>query len=476
MGQNIAESHFSARNFTEFSARLRRETHLLARWFEESRFESDPPTIGFEAEAWLIDADGSPAPKVETLLDSLADPLIVPELATFNIEFNGTPAALETDAFSRLAAELDATLERTNRAAASADIRVAMIGILPTVRQAHLTLDAMTPRKRYRALNEQVFSLRHGRPTRLLIEGRDRLDLNWHDVMLEAAATSFQVHLKVSPAESARVYNASKILSGPMVAISANSPFLFGHDLWEETRIALFEQAVSVGGAVLQERVNFGFRYAQHSILETFQSNVDRYPVLLPQLMDEPPEQLAHLRLHNGTIWRWNRPLIGFDAHGTPHLRIEHRVMPSGPSVPDVIANMALYAGAVCSLAREEPAPESRLMFLHAQKGFYDCARDGLDATIPWLDGTELPVWRILAEDLIPRARIGLAKLGIDPAEIAHWLGIIEQRLSSRQTGARWQRTWVARHGPDLSGLLESYLEHQRAGNPVHEWTLDGSA
>ncbi len=473
MGRDIAASQFTERDFSRFSARLRQETSLLERWFDEGRFDDGAPSVGFELEAWLIKPDATPAPRVEELLERLDNPLVVPELATFNIEFNGTPTALCDDVFSKLALELEATLAQTNAAAAQLNTRLAMIGILPTVRPQHLTLEFMTPRDRYRALNEQVFALRHERPLKLLIEGRDRLELLWHDVMLEAGATSFQIHLKVRPDEAARVYNASKIVSGPMVAISANSPYLFGQDLWDETRIPLFEQSVSVGGAVLQERVNFGFGYARESILETFRSNVDRYPVLLPHLMDDPPELLAHLRLHNGTIWRWNRPLIGFGPDGRPHLRIEHRVVPAGPSVSDAIANAAFYFGLMRDLAHEERPPESRLMFLHAQKGFYTCARAGLDAEIPWLDGKSLPVTRILADDLLPRAKRGLLEVGVEATEVAHWLGIIDNRLKSGQTGARWQRAWVARHGPDMTGLMESYLERQASGRPVHEWTLE---
>ncbi len=397
----------------------------------------------------------------------------MPELATFNVELNGNATLLRGEPFSRLAAGLTETLNRIHRVAVELDIGLTMVGILPTVKPAHLTLPFMTPRVRYRALNEQVFALRHGRPLKLRIEGRDLLELTWHDVMLEAGATSFQVHLKVKPDEAARVYNASKIVSGPMVAISANSPYLFGCDLWDETRIPLFEQAVSVGGAILQERVNFGFRYAHESILETFQANVDRYPALLPRLMDEPPEQLAHLRLHNGTIWRWNRPLIGFGADGRPHLRIEHRVLPSGPTVTDCIANAAFYCGLVWNLAHEDAAAESRLMFLHAQKGFYACAREGLAARIPWLDGRTLPVTQILEEDLLPRARGGLLAAGVELAETDHWLGIILRRLQSRQTGARWQRDWVARHGPNMADLASAYLRRQESGRPVHTWALD---
>jgi hypothetical protein len=331
----------------------------------------------------------------------------------------------------------------------------------------------MTPRERYRALNDRILALRHERPLTLDIQGRDRLVLEWHDVMLEAAATSFQIHLKVAPRDAARAYNLSKILSAPMVALGGNAPYLFGRELWEETRIPLFEQAVSVGGVVLQERVNFGFRYAADSIMETFRANLERYPILMPQILDEPRERLPHLRLHNGTIWRWNRPLIGFDDRGRPHLRIEHRVLPSGPSVPDCIANAALYFGALAELLRSTPDAERVLPFLQARAGFYTCAREGLEAEIQWLDGHIHPVRTILTEDLLPRARRGLAALGIDQAESDHWLGILTARTETRRTGARWQRTWVERHGPDMQGLVRAYLERQRSGRPVHEWDLE---
>ncbi|RKT43368.1 glutamate--cysteine ligase [Thiocapsa rosea] len=474
MGQEIAEAHFTQQDFVEFTARLREETALLKHWLASDRFETAEPTAGFELETWLVDPRLDPAPEVESLLAGLNDPLVVAELATFNAEINGSPLPLTGNCLSRFATELTATLQRCDRVAQTLGTRLLTIGILPTVRPQHLSLGAMTPRQRYRALNDQIFALRHDRPLKLEIAGRDRLTLEWHDVMLEAAATSFQIHLKVTPGEAARVYNASKIISGPMVAIAANSPYLFGHDLWDETRIPLFEQAVSPGGPILQERVSFGFRYAERSIMETFRANLDRYPVLLPHLMDEEPQALAHLRLHNGTIWRWNRPLLGFDAARRPHLRIEHRVVPAGPTVSDMVANAALYLGAVRDLAGQSEPLESRIPFLQTRAAFYACAREGLDAEIPWLDGAILPVARVLREDLLPRARRGLLAAGIDPPEIAHWLGIVERRLETRRTGARWQRAWVARHGPDMAGLTAAYLEQQDTGRPVHEWTLLG--
>ncbi|NKN33037.1 glutamate-cysteine ligase family protein [Marichromatium bheemlicum] len=473
MGQEIASERFSEADFATFAARLREETALLATWFAEGRLERSGAMLGFELEGWLVDEAMRPAPRAPALLAALADPQVVPELSVFNIEINGEPVALETTPLSRLAEALAGPLERAQASGARLGLAVATIGTLPTLTAEQLDVGAMSPLARYRALNARIFALRQGRALSLIIDGAEPLELHWRDVMLEAAGTSFQIHLQVDPEHATRVYNASKILSGPMVAISANSPFLFGHALWEETRIALFEQAVSVGGAILQERVNFGQRYAAHSLIETFEANLTRYPILLPQCSDAPPEALAHLRLHNGTIWRWNRPLIGFDDAGRPHLRIEHRVVPAGPTVADSIANTALYLGAVQALSQDPRPAETRLPFPHAMAGFYECARAGLAARIRWLDGREHRVATILRDDLLPRAHHGLAALGICASERDHWLGIIAQRLAQRRTGAAWQRAWVARHGHDMSGLTAAYLTRQRAGQPVHRWTID---
>ena len=479
MGQDIDAHAFTDADFAEFEARLATETELLAQWFAEGRFAETPKSGGFELEAWLIDRRHfAPAPVIEELLAGLDDPLIVPELARFNLELNGTPVVLAGDALSRLGRELDATLAHCRTGAARLDAHVGTIGILPTLRPDHLVPAQMTPRPRYRALNEQILRLRDDEPIRLEIEGERPVNIEQCDVMLESAATSFQIHLKIGAAESARIFNASKILSAPLVAVGANSPYLFGRELWCETRIPLFEQSVSVGDSPLRERVGFGVRYATHSVMECFHANLTRYPVLLPHVMDEPPERMAHLRLHNGTIWRWNRPLIGFDSLSDgsllPHLRMEHRVAAAGPSALDNIANAAFYYGAVHSLASERPAPESRLTFNQARVNFYLAARYGLDAEVCWYGGRgRTPVHRLILEELLPKARQGLAALGIDRAEIDHWLGIIAERARTRRTGAAWQRAWVARHGPDMSALTEAYLAQQAQGRPIHQWTLE---
>jgi hypothetical protein len=472
MGQEIQASRFTEADFAAFRERLRVETELLERWFDSGAFGTTQKAGGFELEACLVGSDMQPACVIEPFLEGMEDPLVVPELATFNVEINGTPQLLQADALSRMATELGATWARCHAVAAGLGARLAMIGILPTLRPEHLDTNNMAPRKRYRALNERIFALRRGRPLTLDIKGKDHLLLEHQDVMLESAATSFQIHLKVPLDEAARVYNSSKILAAPMVAVSANSPFLFGRDLWEESRIPLFEQAVSVGGSIFSERVTFGLRYVEQSVAECFRANLARFPVLLPQVMDEPPERLAHLRLHNGTIWRWNRPLIGWDSAGPPHLRIEHRVVPAGPTIADAVANAALYFGAVHSLACDPAPPEHRVPFLAARTNFYAAAQAGLRAQIQWLDGRQTALAEVLAADLLPRARRGLLDLGIDPPEVDLWLGIIDDRLRTGQTGAAWQRAFVQRHGHDMGSLTSAYLERQQAGRPVHEWTL----
>jgi len=472
MGQEITDSHFTRGDFNEFQERLRAETRLLEDWYRHGVFSDSGGVGGFELEAWLVDGSGQPIGINQAYLERLNNPLVVSELATFNVEVNSTPQSLHGDALSRIARELEATWVDCNRVAEDLHARLVMIGILPTLGIGQLNLDYMSPLQRYQALNDQVLRLREGRPIELNIRGCEQLQLQHTDVMLESAATSFQIHLKVAPHEAARIFNASKVLSAPMVAACANSPYLFERDLWDETRIPLFEQAVAVGSSNLTQRVSFGVRYIHESIIECFQANLDRYPVLLPHLMDDGENQLAHLRLHNGTIWRWNRPLIGFDEDGRPHLRIEHRVVPSGPSVQDSIANAALYYGMVRALADQPRPVESRLPFEQAKANFYLAARDGLAADILWLDRRRINLRLLLLEELLPLAHQGLMSMGLDLDETEHWLGLIRARLETGQTGAAWQRQFVRAHGKDMTAMTEAYIAHQSGGTPVHRWPV----
>jgi len=280
------------------------------------------------------------------------------------------------------------------------------------------------------------------------------------------------VHLQVPAREASRYHNASMMLSAPLVALAANSPFVFGRALWHETRIPLFEQAVDCGDAAHPEhrRVTFGSGYLGADPTQCFVENVSRYPVLLPLESDAPPHTYAHLRLHNGTIWRWNRMLIGFDDGGAPHLRIEQRVMPAGPTIIDMIANAAFYYGVVRRLASQATPPEATLPFASARENFYQAARDGLNARIVWLDGRHGAIADLLKQELLPLAREGLAELEIAHDDIERYLDVIAVRLRTHRNGAAWQLDHHAKHR-DFFRLTADYLEHQRSGMPVHEWS-----
>ena len=476
MGDEISRSQFVDADFEAFRERLAAETALLCQWFEDKAFSTHVPVCGLELEAWLIDPKARPAAVNQAFLKAMDDPMVVAELAQFNVELNVHPQALSGRALSRLQEELESTWHKSERVADGiSGTRLMMVGILPSVRQQDLSLENMSDLERYRALNEQVLRIRDGKPLALDILGHEHLNVLHEDVMLESATTSLQLHLKVGQKQAVRYYNAAQILSAPLVAASANSPCLFGKQLWEETRIPLFEQSVEVGGFAGASRgpvrrVSFGTGYAKESLFECFVENQQHFPVLLPMCYEAPEAQLRHLRLHNGTIWRWNRPLIGFDDDGTPHLRIEQRVMPAGPTVVDSIANAAFYYGLVEALARSDVAPENQLPFATARDNFYAAARDGLEAQITWLDGRKGPAQSLLLDKLVPLAGYGLGLLGIDKADCERYLSIIKQRVKNACTGAGWQRAWLARHGHDMQALTNAYYERQKRGEPVHDW------
>jgi gamma-glutamyl:cysteine ligase YbdK (ATP-grasp superfamily) len=472
VGEEIQTSIFTDADFEAFEDRLSEETALLEKWGNDGRFSEGAYMVGAELEAWLVGPDMRPQPRNAEFLQRQGGDMVVPELSAFNVEFNVTPQPLSGSALGALEQGLSEIWRGAESTAADMNLALMMIGILPTVADTELTIENMSSWERYRALNEQILQARQGRAISLDITGADVLQANHFDVMLEAAATSFQIHLKVPASQSARFYNASKIVSAPLVAASANSPFLFGKQLWEETRIPLFEQAVSVGDWDYSERVTFGVGYVDDSLVECFRSNRQRYPVLLPAVEDTPPERMRHLRMHNGTIWRWNRPLLGFDPDGTPHFRIEQRVVPAGPSIADSIANAAFYYGMVTMIAKDDTPPARRMPFGIARDNFYEAAKHGLNANIAWQRNRKGSVQELILEELLPLAEEGLRTLNIDQADSWHYLGIIRDRVTTGQNGAAWQRAFVARYGPDMQALCAAYLERQQTGVPVHEWAL----
>lgn len=472
MGDEIQHTKFAAEVYEEFRNRLDMETVILQQWADEGRLNCDTPWAGSELEAWLIDSNADPSPTNETFLRALDNPLVVPELAKFNIELNTEPLEIRPGFLEKMHNNMWALWQQCEDTATQQGHHLLMTGILPTATEANLCMENQSPLNRYLALNEQIFRLRNGAPIHLSIEGNERLEIDHNDVMLEAAATSFQIHYKVGLDKAAHAYNVSRILSAPIVAMAANSPFLFGRDLWAESRIPLFEQAVQVGGSAYANRVSFGLRHITHSIMDCFEANRTRYPTLLPELMDTPPEKLAHLRLHNGTIWRWNRPLIGFSENGEPHIRIEHRVAPAGPSMVDVVANAAFYFGALTALLEDPNWIEDSLPNRSAANNFYQCAKHGLDARVVWQNEHAGSVQDLILSELLPLAKRGLNIIGYASQDADYWLSILEQRVSSGMNGTTWQRQWVSRHGRDFNQLSLAYLENQATNQPVHSWKV----
>ncbi len=477
MGQEISTTRFKQRDFQRFSGCLADETLLLQDWIREQRFSSKRAIGGFEIEAWLVNDNYLPAAINEPYIEKLCNPLVAPELSRFNVELNVNPQRLQATGIRTLHHELDNVLALCQEHARSFDAALTMIGILPTVRDQDLNVANMSSMKRYKALNEQVLRARLGRPMTLNIVGREHLRSSHSDVMLESAATSFQVHLQVPLTEAKRFFNSAIIASALTVAVSANSPYLFKKDLWDESRIPLFEQAVEVGGFQGAShgpirRVTFGSSYVRNSIAECFIENLEHYPVLLPMHAECAPHKLYHLRLHNGTIWRWNRPLVGFDDDGTPHLRVEHRVMPSGPTVIDQIANAAFFYGLVEWLSTRPHAPEAELPFATAKSNFYEAARLGLRAPIQWLSNKRSTIQHLVLEDILPAAETGLKQLQVDADDIDCYLGIVEARVRTERNGSNWQRAFIKKHGLDMQSLTKAYVEIQQSGQPVHQWTL----
>lgn len=476
MGQEISLWEFDQGDFERFHLKLQQETALLSHLIETKAFSKHTPIAGFEIEAWLLDAEGRPSPINEQFLKTLHHPLAFEELAKFNIELNSTPTPLAGNVFSRLEKQLQQTWDCAYRHAEALDSRLLMIGILPTLKQSDLTLANMSNLNRYRALNEQILRSR-GKPVHLDITGNEHLKLDHDDVMLESATTSFQIHIQVPLELAHHFYNASIIASAAMVASCANAPYLFGKDLWHESRIPLFEQAIETGGYAGASqgpirRVSFGSDYARKSILECFQENLEHFPILLPEHLNSAPENFAHIRLHNGTIWRWNRPLIGFDDDGTPHFRIEHRTPASGPTVVDSIANAAFYYGLTKNLCDEIIEKGPPFSFSQAKDNFYQAARHGMDALITWSGGEKIRLHTLLCNELITRAVLGLASLGVSRCDSEDYLDIMLQRFNNRQTGCQWQRQFIDSQGKDFSLMTQTYLKNQQSGKAVSEWSV----
>jgi len=491
MGLEISKERFDEADYGRFSERLDESLAVLAQMLVQPGFGEGPASVGAEIEASLVDAAGRPFPINTEVLSRTNDPRLTFELDRFNLECNLRHGPLAGRPFAALRHEFDSALQEMRRAARPLGARIALIGILPTLRTADLQSHAMTNSRRYRALSDGLRRLRHG-PFQLDIHGEDVLDVECDDVTFEGAATALQVHLRVPPRHFRRVYNAIQLATPVTLAASGNSPTFLGRRLWAETRVALFKQAVDGRSEHTPEnreaRVSFGRGWVEEGPLELFRENVKIHAPLLPVLDDERPSEtftagkvpsLRELRLHQGTVWQWNRAV--YDPSEGGHLRVEMRFLPSGPTIEDMLANIAFLLGLALAVAPEADEAAARLPFEALHHGFYRAGQLGLDAELPWPGYGSQPA-RELALRLVPEAQTGLDAAGVEPEDSAPLLEILRERVESGRTGACWQQHTLARLETDaprdeaLTAMLERYLIHSSEGLPVHRWPWDGEA
>jgi hypothetical protein len=489
MGKNVARISVSRDDRRQYREKVHRCLDVLARMLQESQFEVNRPHIGLEIEFNLVDRHGDPLMRNAEVLDAIADPAWETELGQFNLELNLPPRVLGGGGeFER---EIGDKLKVAEEGARSVGGRLMMIGMLPTLRESDMHLGTLSHNHRYKLLNEQIFAAR-GEDMHIVIDGAERLDTYADCIMPESACTSVQSHVQVSPDDFGPYWNAAQAIAGAEVAVAANSPFLFGHELWHETRIILFEQATDTRPQELKTqgvrpRVWFGERWIT-SVFELFEENTRFFPALLPICEDEDPAatlaaggipRLSELTLHNGTVYRWNRPVYAV-VGDRPHLRVENRVLPSGPTVSDVIANSAFYYGLIRYLAEEERPVWSRLAFKTAEDNLRSAARHGIEAPLNWPGMGELPASELILRRLLPMAHEGLERWGVGRPRREQLLGIIEQRCRTGQTGAAWQIATLhaieETHGRDrhasLRLMTNAYIERMRTNEPVHTWDI----
>ncbi|HEY6231745.1 MAG TPA: CBS domain-containing protein [Pyrinomonadaceae bacterium] len=490
MGEHNVEQHFDEKKSQAFMKALLDDLRALEFMIETDRLENGVTRIGAEQEMFLIDRHMRPAPVSLEVLEHANDSRLTTEIARFNLEANLTPRLFTQNCLGKLEDELRELLALVRSSAAAHDAEVLLAGILPTLKKSDLTLENLAPMPRYHELNRGVIGLRGG-PFSIHIKGLDELQILHDNIMMESCNTSFQIHFQTSPADFASQYNVAQAITAPVLAAAVNAPLLFGHRLWQETRVALFQHSTDARSRTQlarshPTRVSFGDGWLKHSVVELFHDQIARFrPIMITQPDEDPFQVLARgetpllsaLRMHNGTVWRWNRACYGV-AGGLAHLRIENRALPSGPTVQDEVANAALFVGLMAALPQAYGDISKRLNFDDAKENFFAAARHGLNAQLRWLDGQSLSASSLILGSLLPLARAGLKESNIDSSDIDKYLGIVEERIRSGQTGAQWTLDSFASldaHEPvdmRLRTLTSTMLARQQEDKPVSDWKL----
>ena len=490
MGTGNDQEISGKRGGQDYVESLLNDLRALQQMLDQDAIESEPRRVGAEQELFLVDRNWQPAPIGPRILAESRDPHLTPELGRFNLEFNCDPLELGGDCLTLLEKELHRSLAEVAALAQRHGASVLLTGILPSLTLSQLKRRNMTPKRRYELLWEAVKKLRGG-SHQLYIKGIDELMLEGDTVMLEACNTAFQIHYQVPPDRFPQFYNIAQLVTAPVLAAATNSPFLLGKRLWKETRIALFERSIdtrrpSPHVRSSRSRVSFGDQWVRHSVLEIFQQDIARFRALMTHEGAEDPfevlsrkevPRLESLSLFNGTVYRWNRPCYGV-WQGKPHLRIENRALPAGPSVEDEVANTAFLCGLMTGMAQEHEDITRLISFEDVKANFSVAAQSGLDAQLYWLGGKILPAPELIQGQLLPLARQGLRHRGIDADDIERFLGVIHQRVKSRQTGADWMLRSCSQMGGDrlkgsaLVAVTAATHRHQQQGGAVHSWPL----
>jgi hypothetical protein len=487
MGEEVEQQAFTRDDRTRYRAKVRSCLDVFERMLTESRFDSEAPATGLEIELNLVDDREEPAMRNIEVLEALGDPDFQTELGQFNLEINVAPKRLPEQGIAAFGDGVRNSLNAAEAAAEEVGAHLVMIGILPTLREQHLDRAVLSRNPRYQLLSDEILAAR-GEDIVLDIKGPERLQVTADSIAPEAACTSTQLHVQVSPEEFPAYWNASQAISSLQLAVGANSPYFMCSELWRETRIALFEQATDTRAEELKAqgvrpRVWFGERWIT-SIFDLFEENVRYFPALLPVMSDQDPAAtldsggtptLDELRLHNGTIYRWNRPVYAV-VDGVPHVRVENRVLPAGPSVIDTLANAAFYFGLVRALAEQDRPVWSQMSFTAAEENFHAAAQAGIEAQVYWPGVGQVPAAELVVRRLLPLAAAGLSAWGVDDSESGELLDIIEQRCLTGRNGASW---FVAQaHAREADGdrhtvlrhVLRDYREHMHGNDPVHTW------
>ena len=490
MGDKRVTSGYDEQQMREFTHGVLNDLQALELMLDGGMFEEDIRRIGAEQEVFLVDSSMHPAPFAVEVIEDAGDGRLTTEIGRFNLEANLTPREFNGNCLRLMEDELNETIEIIRKSAKKFDADVVLAGILPTIQQSDLTSKNLTPNPRYAEIDRVVTQL-HGNDRFIQIKGLDELQLTLQNTYIEFCNTSFQIHLQVGVSNFVNYYNWAQAISAPVLASAVNSPFLLNHRLWHETRLALFQHATDTRSLTHKERnqtprVNFGERWVENSIIEVLREDAIRFRILLTQAVEENSlealakghiPQLAAWRLHNGTIWRWNRPCYGI-VDGKPGLRIEARFLPAGPTVVDEMANAAFFLGLLTELPEEFGDIREYMSFDEAKSNFFNAARYGLSGQIRGLDGKSRRVGRIILEELLPRARNGLTRAGVDEADSGRLLDIIEARVTQEKTGARWMLDSYeamdksAKPNVRLRTITASMKAHQESGEPMHEWKL----